>query len=240
VRLEAPIERAGSPAGHASLASDETGRDLFIRLLETSSVRFAVDSRLNPTDAQLYVLNDRPIADDIWEWFRAWWDGVHPGALAVHPAAGPPSPHLRRTHGGGLPVVGGAQPRPGEPNLTVQAPRSHWTAAAGRVADRGLAGLVPWAASELAAPYADPPCSSRTRRPPSSSSLSSLRSSSRRPAAPQCGPIRRCRGSGLAPGPSARAIGAVAWDALLARPDRDANPRDSKWHVGGLDPADQV
>jgi hypothetical protein len=57
---------------------------LFTRLLDNfEQVRVAVDSRLNRTMAQPYVLNDSAIAGDIEEWFRVWWDGVNPGALAV-------------------------------------------------------------------------------------------------------------------------------------------------------------
>jgi hypothetical protein len=52
-------------------------------LENVDQVRVVVDSRLNPTVAQLYVLNDNPIPGDIEEWFRAWWDRVNQGALAV-------------------------------------------------------------------------------------------------------------------------------------------------------------
>lgn len=47
-----------------------------------NEVRAALDSLLSPSIVQLLILNDEPIPDDVEEWFRTWWDEIHPAAAA--------------------------------------------------------------------------------------------------------------------------------------------------------------
>jgi len=59
-------------------------REQWLRLVDNvDQVRAVADSRLNPSVAELIVLNDERIPGDIAEWFHQWWDEINPGALAA-------------------------------------------------------------------------------------------------------------------------------------------------------------
>lgn len=77
------LEHIASPLLDALTALRKTNRPQFDRITEhIAQVRALVDSRLNTTTAQLFVVGDKRIPGDVVEWFRNWWDDVNPIALA--------------------------------------------------------------------------------------------------------------------------------------------------------------
>lgn len=78
------VEAVHRPLTEAIRELRRHDRDQWLRLVgNVDQIRVAVDSRLNPTVAQLLVLNDERVPGDLVEWFHQWWDEVNPGALAA-------------------------------------------------------------------------------------------------------------------------------------------------------------
>lgn len=69
------VEALHRPLVDALKALKSTDKERWARLLSNvTEVRAAVDNRLEPTTAQIYVLNDTRIPGDVQDWFRTWWD----------------------------------------------------------------------------------------------------------------------------------------------------------------------
>jgi len=77
------MENIAAPLADAIRALRKTDRDQFNRIVRNvDQIRVRVDSRLNTTTAELFVVGGTRVPGDVAEWFRDWWDEVNQSALA--------------------------------------------------------------------------------------------------------------------------------------------------------------
>jgi hypothetical protein len=75
------VETVQGPLTSALRELRQTNRELFDRIDDAvPEVGVVLDSRLNPTTAQVVVLCESPLGDAMTEWWNTWWDRCREGA----------------------------------------------------------------------------------------------------------------------------------------------------------------